>query len=81
MRRTRTRTQVLDPQQAALAMYRRRCLLLERQVNRLLAASPFAEQERYIRELEARVLDCEDRWEEAEEECYNLRKLLGVSAA
>ncbi len=76
MRRTRTRT--LDPQAAALIMYRRRCLLLERQVARLLAASPFAEQERYIASLERRVLDVEDRWEEAETECYDLRKALGL---
>jgi hypothetical protein len=77
MRRSRTRKQTLDPQAAALVMYRRRCLLLERQVSRLLAASPFSEQKRYIKELEQRVLDVEDRWEEAETECYDLRKLVG----
>jgi len=76
----RKRQRTLDPQQASLIMYRRRCLILERQVNRLLAASPFVEQERYIAALERRVLDVEDRWEEAEDECYQLRKLLGWQA-
>ena len=78
MRTRKTRNQALDPQQEAIVMYRRRCLLLERQVSRLLAKSPIAEQERYIKELETRVLDCEDRWEEAEDECYELRKLIGL---
>ncbi len=59
-----------------LVTYRRRVILLERQVARLLAASPYREQEKYIAMLEARVIDCEARWEEAESENYALRKAL-----
>jgi len=59
-----------------LVTYRRRVIILERQVARLLAASPYREQEKYIAMLEQRVIDCENRWEEAEGEVYQLRKAL-----
>ncbi len=64
-----------DSRVDALVMYRRRCILLERQVARLLAASPCKEQEQEIARLEARVLDLTDRWSEAEDECYRLHKI------
>ncbi|HYT27627.1 MAG TPA: hypothetical protein VEL72_01310 [Ktedonobacteraceae bacterium] len=76
MRQAR-RHRTLDPQAAALVMYRRRCILLERQVARLLSASPCTEHEREIARLEARVIQIEDRWEEAEGEVLQLRKALG----
>ncbi len=60
-----------------LVTYRRRCILLERQVARLLAASPYREQEKYIAMLEQRVIDIENLYEQAEGECYALRKLVG----
>jgi len=79
MRRTPKRTP--DPRDASLRVYRRRNILLERQVARLLAASPYAEQEKEIARLEQRCIDLEDRWEEAETECYRLRKRLLLEVA
>jgi len=61
----------------ALRASRQRCASLERVVARLTAASPCKEHEREIARLESRVIQIEDRWEEAESECYQLRKALG----
>ncbi len=44
---------------------------------RLEAKSPCTEHEREIARLEARVIQIEDRWEEAEGEVLQLRKALG----
>src|SRR6266700_7384652 len=61
----------------ALRVSRQRCLLLERQVSRLLSSDPIVAAEAEVARLERRVIDCEDRWSEAESENYALRKALG----
>ena len=61
----------------ALRTYRQRCASLERKIARLEAKSPCTEHEREIARLESRVIQIEDRWEEAEGEVLQLRKALG----
>jgi len=60
-----------------LVTYRRRCILLERQNARLLNGSTHVECEKEIARLTQRVIDCENRWEEAEGEVLQLRNALG----
>jgi BMFP domain-containing protein YqiC len=72
----RSRKRDLDPRRSLLAQYRRRVILLERKIARLEASDPVKAQEQYIAALEARVIDVENRWEEAETECYELRQAL-----
>ncbi len=71
---TRKRKNISGP--SLLVTYRRRCILLERQVSRLLNGSTHVECEKEIARLTQRVIDCENRWEEAESECYELLKLV-----
>jgi len=73
----RRRKNTLDPREGALEMYIRLCILLERQVSRLLSSDPIRAAEAEVARLERRVIDCENRWEEAESENYALRKALG----
>ncbi len=60
-----------------LVTYRRRCILLERQVNRLLSGDPIRAAEAEVARLERRCIDIEDLYEACEGENYRLRKLLG----
>jgi len=59
-----------------LVTYRRRVILLERQVARLLSADPIRAAELEVARLERRCIDIEDLYEQSESECYMLRKAL-----
>jgi hypothetical protein len=74
---TRKRKQMISGP-SLLVTYRRRCILLERQVARLLSSDPIRAAEAEVARLTQRVIDCEDRWLECETECYELRKALGL---
>ncbi len=73
----RRRKNTLDPREGALVMYRRRCILLERQVARLPSSDPIRAAEAEVARLERRCIDIEDLYEQSESENYALRKALG----
>jgi hypothetical protein len=76
---TRKRRAISGP--SLLVTYRRRIIVLERKLARLEMSDQARAQEQYIAALEQRVIDCENRWEEAETENYHLRKLAGLQLA
>ncbi len=72
------RTKRQEKSISLLLSYRRDVQRLQRQVTRLLSSDPIKAAEAEVARLEQRCIDIENLYEQAEGECYDLRKALGL---